>query len=227
MKREFTVQCILAFAIVSLIQITTATDYKVGGSNGQWDVGTDLKAWASSKKFYPGDTLTFMYEPFHDLLEVSEVNFERCSTQNFFAFYTGGRTTLDLTSPGTRYFICGVSGHCTSGMKLQVDTLSPSSSSPPPPISSSPPPKPPSPPISNHSLPPTPLPKQNNTSPPPKRSPSYPPKLAPKVSPKPSPSKYQEPVMAPAPVPSASMVVGVDRILNVVLWGIVLMVVMV
>lgn len=35
--------------------------------------------------------------------------------------YSGGNSTITLTKPGERYFVCGNKLHCLGGMKLQVN----------------------------------------------------------------------------------------------------------
>ncbi|XP_020095148.1 uclacyanin 1-like, partial [Ananas comosus] len=113
----------------ALIEVSTATDYTL-----TWSMTSNAKAWGESQKFTMGDTITFVYQPFHDVLEVSESAYESCSAVNPLSAYTGGRTTIALTAPGPRYFICGVQGHCPL-MKLAINVAS--SSSPPPTSSSS------------------------------------------------------------------------------------------
>jgi hypothetical protein len=62
----------------------------------------------------------FKYSPSHDVAEVSKADYDACSGANPIKSYTGGATTVKLTTPGKRYFICSVTGHCSAGMKLEV-----------------------------------------------------------------------------------------------------------
>ena len=86
----------------------------------------------------------FKYSPqAHDVLEVNKAGYDSCSTSNPIATHNSGNDAIALTSPGTRYFICGFPTHCTNGMKLKIDVLpgttspapagAPNANSPPPP----------------------------------------------------------------------------------------------
>ncbi|KAI4384983.1 hypothetical protein MLD38_003060 [Melastoma candidum] len=114
-----------------LAPFAAASTYTVGGSNGGWDTSTNLQSWGTAQTFSVGDTLVFQYSPNHDVTEVSKPEYDSCQATNPIQTNTGGSTTITLNSPGKRYFICTTPGHCTSGMKLQVDTLAASSSSSP------------------------------------------------------------------------------------------------
>ncbi|KAJ6804344.1 blue copper protein precursor [Iris pallida] len=97
-----------------------ATDYTVGESSG-WTSGTDYNTWLSGKTFNVGDSLLFSYSMLHSVYEVSKSDYDSCSSTNSLQSYTDGSSTIKLTAPGTRYFICGTFGHCTGGMKLAVN----------------------------------------------------------------------------------------------------------
>ncbi|RRT44747.1 hypothetical protein B296_00046386 [Ensete ventricosum] len=43
--------------VAALLHVAIATRYTVGGPNGGWNTNTDLEAWASTKRFAPGDGL--------------------------------------------------------------------------------------------------------------------------------------------------------------------------
>jgi uncharacterized cupredoxin-like copper-binding protein len=66
----------------------------------------------------------------HDVVEVSKADYDACSNARPVATHTSGNDAITLTAAGTRYFICGITGHCGGGMKLQVDVVP---SAPPPP----------------------------------------------------------------------------------------------
>ena len=65
----------------------------------------------------------FSYTPVHDVVEVSQLGYNTCTISNAIATYNSGDTVIHLTSPGTRYFVCGRLGHCQQGLKLQVQVL--------------------------------------------------------------------------------------------------------
>ncbi|XP_030462479.1 uclacyanin 1-like [Syzygium oleosum] len=134
-----TLRSLTCFVLAALlIEVAAAASYTVGGSGG-WDTSTDFQTWASSQKFIVGDTLVFRYTPTHDVTEVTKADYDSCQATSPIKTSTGGSTTVSLTSPGKRYFICATPGHCAAGMKLEVDTLA-ATSSPPPAIPTTPPP---------------------------------------------------------------------------------------
>ncbi|KAK7846591.1 uclacyanin 1-like [Quercus suber] len=130
---------LMSLAILAmLINLAMGANYTVGGANSGWDTSTDLQTWASSQSFLVGDNLIFQYTPNHDVLEVSKSDYDSCQASNPIQSYSGGTTNIPLSSQGKRYFICGTSGHCSQGMKVQIDTLA--TSAPPPASPSSKPP---------------------------------------------------------------------------------------
>lgn len=64
------------------------------------------------------------------MLEVSKEDYDACQNSNPIQVYPSGATPITLTAPGSRYFICGVSGHCSLGMKVEIVTLGASAPSP-------------------------------------------------------------------------------------------------
>ncbi|KAJ9686749.1 hypothetical protein PVL29_015548 [Vitis rotundifolia] len=193
-----------------LIQLGMAANYTVGGPNGGWDTSSNLQAWASAQTFIVGDNLIFQFTPNHDVLEVSKADYNTCSTSNPTQTYSSSPAVIPLSSPGKRCFICGMAGHCSQGMKIELDTLassSPPSASPSSPPTSSPA-SPVTPPTSSPSSPVTPptsspaSPVTAPTSPPPLEM-TPPPKSTPTISPA---SLSTTPTSSPAPssdVPSA------------------------
>ncbi|KAL5211979.1 hypothetical protein ABZP36_022826 [Zizania latifolia] len=73
----------------------------------------------------------------HTVAEVGSADYSACSPSNSIQSYSDQNTKIALTKPGTRYFICGASGHCAGGMKLAVtvsaaDTTTPTAPATPP-----------------------------------------------------------------------------------------------
>ncbi|KAJ3688716.1 hypothetical protein LUZ61_017880 [Rhynchospora tenuis] len=128
------VKILLAFAaVVAIAEVAMAATYTVGAPNGAWDLQTNLSQWAESNTFHPGDTITFTYSPSqHDVLEVTQANFASCGTSSPIATHTDGNTVITLSAVGTRYFICGFSGHCSIGQKVQINVVAGSSTAPAP-----------------------------------------------------------------------------------------------
>ncbi|GKV33643.1 hypothetical protein SLEP1_g42123 [Rubroshorea leprosula] len=118
---------------------TLATVYTVGDSSG-WATGVDYTTWAKGKTFAVGDSLVFNYGGgAHTVDEVNASDYNTCTVGNYISTDQSGATTIPLKTAGTHYFICGVTGHCGSGMKLAVDVAAaaapsgtPSSSGTPP-----------------------------------------------------------------------------------------------
>ncbi|KAL6903396.1 hypothetical protein ACP4OV_004209 [Aristida adscensionis] len=121
---------LLAVLLVAVAAPASAKDYTVGDSSG-WRPGVDYTAWASGKTFSVGDTLLFQYNAAHSVEEVSAADHGACSASSPLRSYRDQSTTVPLTAPGTRYFICGTPGHCAAGMKLAV-TVSGSAPAAPP-----------------------------------------------------------------------------------------------
>lgn len=110
-----------ALLLVSCASAAVATKYTVGDASG-WTTTGDYATWASGKKFKVGDSLEFKYAGgAHTVDEVSAADYAACSSSNALSTDSAGATTVTLKTAGKHYFICGVAGHCSSGMKLVVD----------------------------------------------------------------------------------------------------------
>ncbi|KMZ58607.1 early nodulin-like protein 14 [Zostera marina] len=139
-----------AIVVLVFCDAATAVEITVGGAS-DWGLGFNYTTWASSQTFTVGDTLDFKYTPGqHNVLEVTKANYDSCDTSNPISKNTTGNDKVLLTEVGTRYFICGFTGHCAGGMKLAVDVVasgqgstSPSPAVPSPAVPSPPPPPPP------------------------------------------------------------------------------------
>ncbi|KAJ8555595.1 hypothetical protein K7X08_013091 [Anisodus acutangulus] len=98
---------------------TLATVHTVGDSAG-WALSVNYGTWAKGKTFNVGDSIVFNYPSGHTVDEVSSSDYEACTTGNSIISDSSGATTIPLKTAGTHYFICGVMGHCSGGMKLSV-----------------------------------------------------------------------------------------------------------
>ncbi|KAM3391075.1 hypothetical protein ACQJBY_012624 [Aegilops geniculata] len=124
---------LLAVAVMAILSTASAAIYNVGEPGGAWDLSTNYSTWASSRNFKADDQIVFKYSPqAHDVLEVSEADYDSCSTASPITTLNSGNDAVTLTASGTRYFICGFPGHCAGGMKVKIDVMSGSSSSPAP-----------------------------------------------------------------------------------------------
>ncbi|KAF2299729.1 hypothetical protein GH714_002893 [Hevea brasiliensis] len=107
------------FVLISMVVPSLATVYTVGDSTG-WTMGTDYSTWTSGKTFTVGDSLVFNYGGGHTVDEVSASDYNTCTVGNAITSDNSGATTIALKTAGTHYYICGVIGHCGSGMKIAV-----------------------------------------------------------------------------------------------------------
>jgi hypothetical protein len=85
----------------------------------------------------------FKYNSYHSVLEVTKQDFDECVTSKPISYDTSGSTTVLLTMPAKRYFICGAPGHCLNGMKMAIevaDLPAPTTPTSPPPALVPPPP---------------------------------------------------------------------------------------
>ncbi|XP_076952529.1 mavicyanin-like [Bidens hawaiensis] len=114
----------LAFVVLGLVAfgfaITSDANTYIVGDNSGWDISTNLDTWEQGKKFIVGDVLVFQYASTDSLCEVGQESFRTCNTTNVIKCYSNGNTSIPLTSPGERYFLCGNKLYCYSGMKLDV-----------------------------------------------------------------------------------------------------------
>jgi hypothetical protein len=115
----------LLVAVVALaVTLGTAhgASYTVGAPAGSWDLRTNYTLWASGVTFRAGDQLVFKYpRAAHNVLEVSRADHDACSSASPLNAFSTGDDVVPLPAGGvTRYFICGVPGHCDNGMKLAV-----------------------------------------------------------------------------------------------------------
>ncbi|XP_040381589.1 chemocyanin-like [Oryza brachyantha] len=110
-------------AIAAVASTAVAKDYTVGGSYG-WDTYIDYDKWTAGKTFMVGDTITFKYEVYHNVLEVPASDYDSCTATNPVSVHSGGNTTFELAAAGTRYFICSIPRHCLNGtMHVKVTTV--------------------------------------------------------------------------------------------------------
>ncbi|CAO2205695.1 unnamed protein product [Urochloa humidicola] len=116
---------LLAVAVAAALATPPASGatYTVGEPGGSWDLQTNLTSWASSIGFLAGDELVFRYDAAaHDVVEVDRDGYLSCSAASpVTAALRTGRDVVQLGGVSlTRYFICGVPGHCAAGMRLEV-----------------------------------------------------------------------------------------------------------
>ncbi|WCJ23031.1 uclacyanin 1 [Euphorbia peplus] len=111
--------------ILLLIAVPTAyaAQHVVGGSSGWTNFGVNYDTWAAGETFTVGDTLLFSYGGTHSVAEVPSTDYTSCSSSNAIQTYNDGSTTVSLSKAGPMYFMCPTGGHCSSGMKLQINVV--------------------------------------------------------------------------------------------------------
>nr|CAB3492790.1 unnamed protein product [Digitaria exilis] len=133
---------------LAMAATSSAVLYKVGDNSG-WTILNNINYtdWTSKKTFHVGDIIgkftfslartrsilweysfsEFKYPPgIHNVLEVKKADYDSCSNSTPIATHTSGDDKITIKSPGHRFFICGVPGHCTAGQKLNIRVLKPS-----------------------------------------------------------------------------------------------------
>ncbi|KAF3441438.1 hypothetical protein FNV43_RR15352 [Rhamnella rubrinervis] len=115
----------LAVAAVLFATIAMGAEYIVGDDEG-WTINFDYQAWAKDKVFHVGDKLVFKYTaPDHNVFKVNGTAFKDCIAPPSNERLSSGNDEIVLATPGNRWYICGVSGHCDAGQKLAITVWDP------------------------------------------------------------------------------------------------------
>ncbi|KAH6755760.1 hypothetical protein C2S53_010022, partial [Perilla frutescens var. hirtella] len=125
-----------ALLIVAVMAAVAApalgVDYIVGDDAG-WKLNVNYTAWAEGKQFHVGDRLIFKYtQGSHNVHRLSIASdFQQCTipaTTNL----TSGNDVITLGGPGKKWYACGISDHCSKGMKVGINVISELAPSPAP-----------------------------------------------------------------------------------------------
>ncbi|PQQ01464.1 mavicyanin-like [Prunus yedoensis var. nudiflora] len=121
------IAALVLFVMMVLCGACSGAVYRVGDSDGWTSRGlVDYNKWASTKDFHVGDTLMFAYNnQFHNVMQVSDQDFQSCNATSAFATYTSGSDTVTRKRPGHYYFLCGAPGHCQAGQKVDIKVTLP------------------------------------------------------------------------------------------------------
>ncbi|PWA93528.1 Cupredoxin [Artemisia annua] len=122
---------VLIATLFVLATSVSATEYIVGDGSG-WTLDFDYQAWAQGKQFFVGDKLVFNY-PIgkHNVLRVNGTDFQQCTLSSPNGILISGNDVITLSTPGRKWYICGVGKHCElRNMKLviNVESMSPAPS---------------------------------------------------------------------------------------------------
>lgn len=74
------------------------------------------------------EIVAFEYVAGHTVAEVNLEDYTSCTVGDSVSTHNSGSTDISLTTPGTHYFICTVTGHCAAGMKLAITVSVPGGS---------------------------------------------------------------------------------------------------
>ncbi|XP_068636258.1 blue copper protein 1b-like [Aristolochia californica] len=93
----------LAALIIFPAFFASATEFIVGDDSG-WSIDVDNEAWAEGKTLYVGDVL--------------------CTLSSNNGVLTSGSDRISLATPGNKWYICGVTNHCSYySQKLKITVL--------------------------------------------------------------------------------------------------------
>ncbi|KAK7379307.1 hypothetical protein VNO80_04764 [Phaseolus coccineus] len=120
---------LVLIATIFLPSIAVAKDFVVGDDHG-WTEGFDYSTWTADKTFQVGDVLVFKYVVGEqNVFKVNGTAFRSCTVPPANEALTTGNDRIVLTTPGRKWYICGLTGHCNAGQKLfitvQAQTLPP------------------------------------------------------------------------------------------------------
>ncbi|KAF7811537.1 cucumber peeling cupredoxin-like [Senna tora] len=124
---------------------SSATQFTVGDSSG-WAIPpypSFYTNWSKSQSFKVGDSLEFNFNAkFYNLVQVSEYEYEYCSSLNAVRLFNKSPAIIPLSKRGKFFFICNISNYCCSGQKIAISVHESSSQTPPSPSPSPSPPPP-------------------------------------------------------------------------------------
>ncbi|PQQ08252.1 mavicyanin-like [Prunus yedoensis var. nudiflora] len=118
---------LIFLVMLALCGVCFGAVYRVGDSSG-WSSGglVDYNEWTSTKDFHVGDTLLFSYNnQFHNVMQVTNQDYESCNPTSPIAVYTSGSDNITLDGPGNFYFLCGAPGHCQAGQRVEITATVP------------------------------------------------------------------------------------------------------
>ncbi|KAL6191160.1 hypothetical protein ACLB2K_037551 [Fragaria x ananassa] len=106
-----------------VLQVSYATEYKVGDSAGWTTIGNvNYKEWAATKTFRVGDVIKFTYNAqFHNVLRVTHAMYRSCNVSVPLESFSTGNDSITIKTKGHHFFVCGVPGHCQSGQKVDIN----------------------------------------------------------------------------------------------------------
>ncbi|CAA0812280.1 Cupredoxin superfamily protein [Striga hermonthica] len=113
----------VVFVIWCLVGVSNGEVHKVGDIAGWTTIGhVDYTEWARNRTFRLGDQIVFEYNPdFHNVMQVTHAEYRACNASSPISTFTTGNDTITINNPGHHFYVCGVTGHCQSGQKVDIN----------------------------------------------------------------------------------------------------------
>ncbi|XP_031258841.1 mavicyanin-like [Pistacia vera] len=124
---------IILVIVATYVPSILATDFVVGDATG-WTTKFDYQKWAEGKEFRVGDKLIFNYpQGAHNLMRITDAaSYQQCVKSPNARTSSSGSDEIILSSPGKKWYICGVGQHCEVGnQKLAITVLAEGETLPP------------------------------------------------------------------------------------------------
>ncbi|KAM3321929.1 mavicyanin [Capsicum chacoense] len=123
---------LFVFVVAMVAGPAMATEHWVGDDQG-WKLDFNYTTWAATKEFHVGDKLIFKYKKdVHNVYKADQEAFKSCTPSSDVTPLTSGNDVITLTSPGKKWYICGIGKHCEKGVKLAINVLAAESGAPAP-----------------------------------------------------------------------------------------------
>ncbi|KAK4338336.1 hypothetical protein RND71_042823 [Anisodus tanguticus] len=120
---------IALFVVVVIAGPAMATDHLVGDDQDS-NQGT-IEYWTSDPIFTSINIFKYKKDA-HNVYKADKEAFQSCTPSSDVTPLTSGNDEITLTSPGKKWYICGIGKHCEKGVKLAINVLAAESGSPAP-----------------------------------------------------------------------------------------------
>ncbi|KAL0456847.1 UNVERIFIED_CONTAM: Early nodulin-like protein 3 [Sesamum latifolium] len=124
---DHTKSCVvLMFLMMAFLEGSMGAVYQVGDSAGWTITGVDYEKWASAHTFRVGDTVVFNYDnESNDVIQVTEEKYNTCNSDDDpIDILNSGNDKIELTSPGTYYYVCSFPNRCLyNKQKVEIKVL--------------------------------------------------------------------------------------------------------
>ncbi|GER44706.1 early nodulin-like protein [Striga asiatica] len=120
---NFAEKVVFIWCFGCLLGFSNGEVHKVGEIAGWTTIGhVNYTQWARNKTFQIGDRVVFEYNPeFHNVMQVTHAEYRACNVSSPIITFTTGNDTITIKTPGHHFYVCGVTGHCQSGQKVDIN----------------------------------------------------------------------------------------------------------